>query len=79
MFLFVKVFPGSRRASVIRKKDGSLEVRITVRPEDGKANKEARKAVAKFINVPFSLVKIIKGEKSKNKLFDVPLETDDIR
>jgi hypothetical protein len=66
-----KIFPNSRKRSVLKKEDGTLEVRIISIPEKGKANKEAEEAVAEFLGVPKSSVSVIKGKRSKTKIFEI--------
>jgi hypothetical protein len=68
-FLNVKVFPGSVKKSIIKKEDGSLEVRLPIAPEKGKANKVVIDMVADFFHTSASRVKIIKGARGKNKVF----------
>lgn len=51
--------------------DGSLHVRTTAPPADGKANKAVAEAVARHLGVPKSAVTIAKGATSRNKLLHV--------
>lgn len=71
-YLAVKVFPGSNKASIAKKSDGSLEIRVTSHPEKGKANEEVIRAIAGFFNISPSSVRMVKGRGSRNKLFDIP-------
>lgn len=40
-------------------------------PVDNKANKSIIKALAKYFKIPISLVEIISGQTSKNKVFNI--------
>jgi len=66
-----KVYPNSREASVKETEKGILEIRVKSVPEKGKANKEAAAAIADFLGIPKSAVKIAKGSRSKNKVFTI--------
>ena len=68
-FLNVKVFPGSRKRSILKKEDGSLEIHIPENPEKGKANRSAINMMAKFLKVPPSRIKIVKGARGREKIF----------
>jgi uncharacterized protein len=70
-FLAVKVFPGSGKKIIVRKDDGSIEVRFPAIPEKGKANKAAIDMVAEFLNISSSRIKIIKGVRGRKKLFSI--------
>jgi uncharacterized protein (TIGR00251 family) len=62
----VKVHPGSKEERV--EKRGDLwEVWVRERPKKGRANE----AVAKILRRFFRKVKLVKGEKSRIKLFEV--------
>lgn len=71
MIISVKVFPNSPKKSVIKKEDGSLEVRFSVVPEKGKANERLLDLVSEFFGVSPSRVKILKGAASRNKLLSI--------
>ena len=49
----------------------SLKIYLTAIPVDGKANKELIKLLAGKMGVSKSRIKIIKGEKSKEKVIEV--------
>lgn len=71
MKISVKVKPNARENSVKQMDDGSLEVRVSVPPEKGKANERVIKLLAKHYKVPPSKVSIIKGETSKEKVVEI--------
>jgi len=49
--------------------DGSLIVCVRELPEDGKANKAVIEALAKYYDIPKSLVELKSGATSKYKVF----------
>jgi len=67
----VKVFPNSPKKSVVKKNDGSLELRFSAVPEKGKANKVVMELVAGFFGVSPSKIRIVKGARARNKLLSV--------
>jgi uncharacterized protein (TIGR00251 family) len=69
--LNVKVFPGSRKKSIIRKEDGSLEIHIPAPPEKGRANKFAIDTAAEFLGVSPSRIRIVRGAREKKKIFSI--------
>lgn len=71
----VRVTPkaASDSLKIERLADGteSLRVRVTVAPEDGRANKAVIALVAKALGVPKSALTLIRGEKSRNKTIGI--------
>ena len=67
----VRVVPGARRRGVERESDGTLTVRVSQPPEDGRANAAVRVALAEYFRVPHSAVRIVRGATSRRKLIDV--------
>lgn len=66
MIIDIKVVPRAKKERVI---DGEpLRVYVTAPPEDGRANDAAIKLLALHFNIPKSQIKILKGEKSRNKI-----------
>ena len=45
-----------------------IRVDVTVAPEDGKANKQVVKLLAKELNLPKSALSIVRGLTSRNKM-----------
>jgi|AntAceMinimDraft_16_1070373.scaffolds.fasta_scaffold29664_3 L-threonylcarbamoyladenylate synthase len=72
MFIKVKVFPKSKKTSVIQKSNNSFEIRIKSKPERGEANKEVMRALAVFFNIRLNQIRLIKGKKQRNKIFELP-------
>ena len=62
----VRVVPGSKKRS-IEAFAGGLKVRLTAVPVDGKANKALIEVLASHYGIRRSVVRILKGARSKDK------------
>ena len=69
-WLEVRVIPNAK-AEAISIEDDQIRVRVTVVPEDGKANKAVIALLAKALGVSKSSVTLIRGETSRTKLFQL--------
>lgn len=67
----VKAKPGSKVPGIDELADGTLVVRVRERAIDGAANDAVAKALAKRYKVARSKVRLIRGDTSKLKLFEV--------
>jgi uncharacterized protein len=63
----VRVAPRASRDAIEGEYNGSLKVRLTASPVDGQANDALLRLLAARLNVPVSAVKIVAGEKNRNK------------
>ncbi|HOK18274.1 MAG TPA: DUF167 domain-containing protein [Caldisericia bacterium] len=72
MNLIVKVTPNSKKNSIKEYKDNVLYINISKPPVENKANDELIKFLEDILNIKG--IKIISGQKSKNKLLYIPLE-----
>jgi len=66
--LEVKVIPGSSRNALTRTSEGSLTVKLTAPPVEGKANKALVKLLGKTLRVPPSSITILRGHASREKI-----------
>jgi len=66
----VRVIPNAKANKVSEEKD-KLRVYVNAPATEGKANKVMIKVLADFFNVKRSNIRIIKGEKSKEKVIEV--------
>jgi len=71
MKIRVKVKPNSRIESVKRLDENYFEVKVSVPPEKGKANKRVIEILSKHLKIPKTRMAIIKGETGKEKLIMV--------
>lgn len=67
MNLNIRVIPKASR-SLIREENDSLKVYLTKAAQDGLANKQLIELLAAHLRVKKYQIKIIKGEKSRNKV-----------
>ncbi len=67
----VKVFPGSKKREVVKKSEDSFEVKVKAKPVRGEATKETIIALAAYLNIPESVIRLIKGAKQRNKIFEI--------
>ena len=69
--LALRVTPNAKAESLTIE-DGVLKVRVTVVPEDGKANKAVIALLAKALGVSKSSLAIVRGETARDKLVQLP-------
>jgi len=65
--LRVRVQPRASRNAIEGVHDGALKVRLTAPPADGRANEACCRLLAEQLNIPLSAVRILAGERSRNK------------
>lgn len=73
MIIIVKVKPGSKREGVKEISKNKLEVRVSAPPERGKANERVIELLAKHYGVSKSRVRILKGERAREKVVEISL------
>lgn len=72
MFITVRVVPRSSKNEIVPPlRDGTLKVRLTAPPVDGKANEALVALLSEEYGVPKSRIRIVNGEKSKNKVVEI--------
>jgi uncharacterized protein YggU (UPF0235/DUF167 family) len=69
MQITVFAHPNSKKSRVQKDLLGSLHIYVNQPPLEGKANKAVADALAEHLNIAKSQVKLIRGEKSKIKIF----------
>ena len=63
----VRVTPRASRGAIEGEYQGALKVRLTAPPLEDLAKEALRRLLAARLNVPLSAVRIVGGEKSRNK------------
>ena len=63
----VKVIPNSKLNKIIEQKDDFLKIKLTAPAHEGKANKALINFLSQEFKTAKSKIKIIAGEKSKEK------------
>jgi hypothetical protein len=71
MRLTVTVTPRVRRERVERVDSTHLRVAVTAPPHEGQANRAVVTAVAGFLGVPPSRVRIVRGMMGRRKIIEV--------
>jgi hypothetical protein len=71
MFLKVKVTPNSKKDEIVKRKDDEFEVRVKEKAEEGRANRAVIKVLANYFKIDESKIKLIKGFKERNKIFEI--------
>jgi uncharacterized protein (TIGR00251 family) len=66
--LKVRVQPGASRNEIAGKREGSVVVRVTAPPVDGRANKAACKLLADLCGIPPSRVEVVRGQSGRDKV-----------
>jgi uncharacterized protein (TIGR00251 family) len=69
--LNVRVTPRAKRNCATRADDGSIKVRVTAPPEDGRANEAVVETIAEWLGVKRRQVAIVSGATSRNKVVRV--------
>jgi uncharacterized protein len=67
----VRVQPNASSNRIIEDDVGCFKVYITTVPEDGKANKAVQELLAKYFKIAKSRVVLKKGQKDRNKVFQI--------
>lgn len=67
----VRVIPRARVNSITRDETGDFRVHTTTAPTDGRANDAVIRALAEYLKVPKSNIRIIRGQTSHNKVIQV--------
>lgn len=65
--LRVRLTPRAAREEVALRPDGSLAVRVTAPPVDGRANAALERAVASALRIAPSRVALVRGARSREK------------
>lgn len=71
MKVFVSVKPSAKRDAVERISATTLFVETKAPPREGKANRAAAKLIADFLDVSPSSVRLLRGETSRQKIFEI--------
>ncbi len=74
MKLQVRVHPNSRKPRIISNEDDTLDVYVSQPATEGKANQAAITLLAEYLDTPKSHITLLRGAKSKSKVFEVKAE-----
>jgi len=71
MKIAVNVVPNAKQADVLEESENNFRVKVDAPPKEGKANKRLIEILAQYFDVAKSKVKIVKGEKSRQKIVEI--------
>lgn len=72
MLLNIRVLPRSSKNQVVGKMaDGTLKVKLTAPPVDGKANESLIELLSGEYKISKNKIKIVRGGTSKNKIIEL--------
>lgn len=70
--LAIRVIPGAKRNEISEiREDGSIKVRLTAPPIEGRANAALIEFLAYVLDVPRTRIEIVAGEHQRDKLVSI--------
>ena len=72
MYVKVRVYPDSKKESVVQKRSGIYEVRVKAPRERNEANKRAIALLAKTLGT--AKLRIVRGHRKSNKIIEVSVD-----
>ena len=73
----IRVQPGAKKDAVLGKQAEAWKISVRAPAVEGKANRACVEYLAKLLDVRRSAVALIKGEKSRDKVFEINSRTSD--
>ena len=71
MLIKVKTIPNAIERKVIKKNKDEFTLYVKSEPIRGKANKEAKKILAHYFEVPLTQIRLKRGFKRRSKIFEI--------
>ena len=71
MKLVIFAHPNSKKPRVEKDLFGNLHIYVKEPPLEGKANQAVRGALSEHLKIPKSQIELVRGEKSKQKVFEI--------
>jgi len=71
MLIKVKVYPSAGKEEIFKKSEDSFEIWVKEKPIQGQANRAVISALVKHLNINREDIKLIKGGKTRNKIFEI--------
>ncbi len=68
---YVKVQPRARRNAIVGELGDALKIALTAPPVDGRANEACIEFLANLLRLPRSLITIVAGQSSRNKVVQI--------
>lgn len=76
MKIEVKVIPNAKKRGITRLASG-IVVKLNAVPLEGKANAELIRFLSEILKIRKSAIRIIKGEKDRHKILEIPIDEND--
>ncbi len=70
MNIEVRVIPSAKKRE-IKFEENFLKIKLSSKPQDGKANRELVEILSEKLGIPKSKIKIVRGEKQRKKLLKI--------
>jgi len=67
----IKVIPNSKINKIVKQTDNYLKIKLSAPAHEGKANLALIKFLSQELKIAKNKIKIIKGEKSREKLIQI--------
>ncbi len=74
--LSVRVHPWARRAKLEELGPRDFKVHVTAPPDKGRANQEVLEALASYLEIPLSRLRLVRGAASRIKTVAIQGEND---
>lgn len=71
MLIKVKVFPKSKKESIIQLGKDSFEIKVKERPLRGEANQAVISALSSYFKIPKDRIRMVRGFRKRNKVFEI--------
>ncbi len=75
----VHIQPGASKSEIAGLHGDAIKIRIRARPVEGAANEALTEFIATSLGVPRKTVKIVRGEKSREKTIWVAVQADEVK
>ena len=69
--LIIRVHPGASKNMITGYNEGILTIKITTRPEKGKANETLIRFLSDLLGIAKSRISIVKGNTTRNKVVSI--------
>ena len=79
IYLNIRVHPRSRKQDITQIDSDTYKVRVLAPPSKGEANKEVMKIIAAHFGLPVSLVQIVRGHASRDKVVAIQRKVQEKR
>ena len=71
LLIKIKVFADCKKDEIVKKKNDEFEMRVKEKAEEGRANRAVIKVLANYFKIDESMIRLIKGFKERNKIFEI--------